>query len=90
MSNRYLITGSDVPQPIRKILPASADIMHTLIMGERLDNVANKYYGDSTLAWVIMCANPDWDNEFQIPIGTSIRIPYPLSRVYQSWRISPE
>lgn len=86
---RYL-NSTSIPQPIRKIIPSAQDIIHTLVMGERIDNVANKYYGDPLKAWVIMCANPDFDNEFQIPIGTKIRIPYPLERVFTQWRINPE
>lgn len=84
--SRYLYS-SDFPGPIRKILPAAEDIIHTLKMGERIDNLAQKYYADPLLAWVIMCANPEWDNEFDIPIGTKVRIPYPLQRVYDAWRI---
>lgn len=87
--SRYFITNV-FPQPTRKILPSSSDIIHTLVTGERLDNVANKYYGDPLLGWVIMCANPDWDNEFDIPIGTKLRIPYPLQRVYTAWKISED
>lgn len=87
--SRYILS-SDVPQPIRKILPSAQDIIHTLKMGERLDNVANMYYSDPLKGWVILCANPEWDNEFEIPYGTQIRIPYPLSRVFTQWRIDPE
>jgi hypothetical protein len=88
-SSRYLF-NNDFPGPIRKIIPADEDILHTLKMGERVDNLAQIYYNDATKAWIIMCANPDWDNEFEIPIGTKVRIPYPLQRVYDNWRVSDE
>lgn len=87
--SRYLQNNS-FPQPIRKVLPASSDIIHVLKMGERLDNIANKWYGDPLKAWVIMCANPQWDNEFEINPGDTIRIPYPLSRVFNAWKIENE
>jgi hypothetical protein len=87
--SRYLLTA-DFPQPIKKILSSSSDIMHTLKMGERIDNLAQKYYDDPLKGWVIMCANTEWDNEFEIPIGTQVRIPYPLQRVFDAWRISDE
>lgn len=80
-------TTSDFPQPIRKILQSSSDIEHTLIMGERIDNIANKYYSDPLMGWVIMCANPEWDNEFDIKPGDKIRIPYPLQRVFDQWKV---
>lgn len=89
MLNRYDI-GSSQPQPIRKVLAAYTDILHTLKMGERLDNLAYKFYQDPSLAWVIMCANPEWESEFEIPFGTEIRIPYPLNRVLSNWKMDNE
>lgn len=79
-----------IPQPVRKIIPAATDILHPLKMGERIDNIAYKYYKDVTLSWVIMCANPDWDNEFEIPFNTYIRVPFPLQRVFDAWLIDNE
>jgi nucleoid-associated protein YgaU len=70
-----------------KIIPSSQDILHTLKQGQRLDNLAYKYYGDANLSWVIMCANVDYTNEFEIKFGTTIRIPFPLSRIFSSWQI---
>lgn len=87
MANRYLVSSS-CPQPIRKIIPAPTDILETLKQGQRIDNFARKYYNDQTLSWIIMCANVDWQNEFEIPFGTQIRIPLPLSRVFSDWQIS--
>ena len=87
MPNRYL-TSTLTPQPIRKINPAYTDILHILKQGERLDNLAQKYYNDPTISWVIMCANPEWDHELEIPFGTEVRVPYPLARVFDSWNIS--
>lgn len=88
-ANRYF-NSTTIPQPKRKILNAATDINHLLKIGERLDNLAFKYYDDPTLGWVIMCANPDFDNEFDIPFGTNLRIPYPLQRVFDSWLLSSD
>lgn len=90
MASRYVVTGTSIPQPKRKIIPSSSDIIHVLRMGERIDNLAKKYYLDQTLGWIIMCGNPQFDNEFEIPIGYSVRIPFPLSRVNSAWQISEE
>lgn len=90
MSASRYAQDSSIPQPIRKVLPAVTDILHPLKMGERIDNLAYKYYQDTTLGWVIMSANPDWDNEFEIPFNTYVRIPFPLQRVFDSWLVETE
>jgi len=82
--------NSLVPQPIRKIIPANTDILHPFKMGERIDNLAEKYYKDVTLGFVIMCANPEYDNEFEIPFNTFVRIPWPLQRVFDAWLIEDQ
>lgn len=87
MPSRYL-TSTSTPQPIRKIIPSYTDILHPLKMGERIDNLAQKYYNDPTIGWIIMYGNPDFDNELEIPIGTIVRIPYPLQRVFDGWALS--
>ena len=84
--NRYSLYKS-FPQPIREIAPSPTDLIHVLSMGERLDNLAQKYYGDPMLVWVIMCANPEYANEFEIPFGKKVRIPYPLERVTSIWNL---
>jgi hypothetical protein len=84
MSSRYIL-GTQNLQPIRVVSPASTDILHTLKLGERIDNLSQKYYKKTGEGWVIMCANPEFENEFEIPPGTEIRIPWPLQRVYDSW-----
>lgn len=87
--SRYNIS-SLIPQPIRKITASPTDILHTLKMGERLDNLAYKYYKDPLLSWVIMCANPQYDNELEIQFGEVIRIPFPLQRVFDLWLVDNE
>lgn len=72
-------------QPIRKILPALTDIEHIITAYETVDQLALKYYNDSTLEFIIMCANPEFFMSFDIPAGSKLRIPFPLTRVYQAW-----
>lgn len=81
---------SFIPPPIRKIEPAITDILHPYKMGERLDNLSSKYYKTPLLSYIIMCANVEFENEFEIPIGYEIRIPFPLQRVFDSWAIQNE
>lgn len=54
--------------------------------GDRLDNIANQYYGDATLYWVIAIANPQTSfSSLFIPVGTQLRIPGNLSEIISSF-----
>ncbi len=52
----------------------------------RLDRMAAEVYGDDTLYWIILIANPQYFLEFDIPNNTAIRIPYPLQDVLQEFQ----
>ena len=44
--------------------------------GDRFDTLAQQYYGDSTLWWIISIANGNLNqNSLTPPIGSQIRIP---------------
>jgi len=45
-------------------------------MGDRLDNLANKYYQDSSLWWIIARANNIGKGDLTVPLGKQIRIPF--------------
>lgn len=72
-------------QPTRIIKPASTDVIHTMTKLDNLDTLAAEYYDDPTLSWIIMCANPDFFLEFDIPVGAKVRIPLPIDRVWTLW-----
>ena len=72
---RYL---SDVIVPT--IPPTDSDIFIISRDGDRLDAIAYRVYGDSTLWWIIAEANGLKDS-FYIPAGTRIRIPANASNV---------
>lgn len=48
---------------------------------KRLDIVANDVYGSPTLWWLILCANPKYQYEIDIPKQTVLRIPFPLESI---------
>ena len=51
---------------------------HTLVAGERLDQLAHKYYNDASYWWVIAAASRiGWS--MQVPPGTLIIIPKNLT-----------
>jgi len=72
-------------QPTRVIPSAITDIVYTFKETDSLDNLADEYYDDPNLSWVIMCANPTYFLEFDIKAGDKIRIPLPISRVWKLW-----
>lgn len=46
----------------------------------RLDKLALKYYGNPFYDFLILYANPENVNEFDIPDNALIRIPFPLQK----------
>lgn len=52
-------------------------------LGDRLDLLAQQFYGDSSLYWIIACANPDkiGFSTLFINEGTEIRIPSNVSQI---------
>jgi phage tail protein X len=58
------------------------DIYVYSTIGDRLDLLAQQYYNDSTLWWVISTANPNLtQGSYYIPEGSQIRIPSNISRI---------
>lgn len=54
--------------------------------GDRLDNLAYEYYGDSTLYWILLSANPDKSYNLLYPVlGTQLRIPFPVDTIIQEF-----
>ena len=50
-------------------------IVHQYALGDRLDGLANIYYKDPQLWWVILEANTQFRSELEIPYGTNLVIP---------------
>ena len=57
----------------RKVNEKNSDSYFISVEGDRCDNLANRFYGDSTLWWFIARVNNLTTNN--IPAGTSLRIP---------------
>jgi len=53
--------------------------------GDRLDNIAYKYYGDNTLWWIIAKAN-GIRGIMALDVGTSLRIPGNVTRIVERFR----
>ena len=86
-----LITGRTFYSTILypKIERRASDLYVESRVGDRLDLLANQFYSDSTLYWIIAIANPDKINMgslFLTP-GAQIRIPTNPVSVVDSYRI---
>ena len=57
----------------KKVEEKNSDSYFIAVEGDRCDNLANRFYGDSTLWWFIAKVNNITTNN--IPAGTSLRIP---------------
>lgn len=88
MASRY--TKKNFIQPMRKISYASSDLPYVFKQFDNIDTLADKYYHDVTLGWVIMCANPQYNFEWQIKAGDKIRIALPLNRIWNEWGYNEE
>ena len=51
------------------------------IDGDRLENVAHRYYGDATLWWIIAQANNIRDGSFGLKPDKQIRIPIDIDPI---------
>lgn len=73
--------GADVRYLRRRFIPAAdagTAIEHTVVSGDRLDLLAERYYGDPLLAWRIADANGALDPaELTAAPGRVLRIPRP-------------
>tara|TARA_B100000900_G_C20349625_1_gene621753 strand:- start:421 stop:741 length:321 start_codon:yes stop_codon:yes gene_type:complete len=58
-------------------IPLSFDDIYVYTtQGDRLDILAQQYYNDSTLWWIISISNPQLSqNSYFVPEGTQLRIP---------------
>lgn len=58
------------------------DIWVVTSQGDRLDLLADQYYGDSTLYWILGAANENLpQNSVFLPEGTQIRIPQGIAEI---------
>jgi hypothetical protein len=68
-------------------IPLSSDDIYVVtVEGDRFDILANQYYGDSSLWWIISIANEDLpQNSLYPPLETQIRIPINYANVLSSY-----
>ena len=69
------------------IEPSENDTYIVGMVGDRLDNLAFKYYQDSSLWWIIARANGLGNGDFTVPIGKQIRIPFDKFGIIDEYNI---
>jgi nucleoid-associated protein YgaU len=76
--NKLIQTNSEKLRQQTTILPNVVGVSDTYIQTitiERLDTLADRFYGDSTLWWVIAAANGIGKGTLRVPRGVKLRIP---------------
>ena len=76
------VTYPEIPQ-------SENDIWVETEFGDRLDLLANQFYNDITLYWIIACANPNKVNmgSIYLPVGSQIRIPTNTVEIVDNYRL---
>ena len=80
---KFRRNGKIMHVPFIEIPRRNTDLYEYYELGRtRLDILSYKYYGDANYGWLILQANPEYGyEEFKIPNGAKIRIPYPIETV---------
>ena len=76
--NKLIQTNSEKLRQQTTILPNVVGMSDTYIQTitiERLDTLADRFYGDATLWWVIAAANGIGKGTLRVPRGVKLRIP---------------
>ena len=63
------------------IIPKTSDLYIRVQDGQRLDTLANTYYGDPGMWWIIAQANSITGGTLFVPPGKQIRIPQDISAI---------
>jgi nucleoid-associated protein YgaU len=62
------------------------DIYIVTQTGDRLDTLANQFYGDSSLWWIIATANNIHDATFAVADGTILRVPENYTQIITNFQ----
>lgn len=86
--NEFLINGNQTIVPFIKLPAKTSDKKYIYKVGmSRMDKVSQQYYGSPTFGWLIMMGNPQYGGqEWNIPDGSILTIPYPLVTSLQDYK----
>lgn len=77
------VVKSTVYPPIPRSLD---DIYLMTTVGDRLDLLAKKYYGDVGYWWILAEANGLGKGNLTLPVGTQLRVPKNISTILADYR----
>ncbi len=63
------------PTELPDFTSATDDVTYTVVEGDRIDLLANTFYGDSRLLWVILWANDMVLPDIELVPGLKLRVP---------------
>jgi len=86
---KYNATGSQyyVNNVYPDIAVTENDTYVISTLGDRLDLLANDFYGDFTLWWIIASANALPGDSLYPPVGMQLRIPNDVQSVINQYKI---
>jgi len=84
---KFKVNNEIKPLPFIKIPVSTNDISAEYTTNSRLDILSQQYYGVPYYGWLILQANPIYGGlEFNIPVGSTLRVPYPLINALQAYQ----
>jgi hypothetical protein len=88
--NRYELlkqdNGNVIYPPFVRISESASDKYDNWNIGDsRLDKWSQRYYGNPFYDFLILYANPEYVNEYDIPDNSFIRIPFPLDNARRQY-----
>lgn len=83
----FKVNGEVKPVPFIKLDEKPTDIYITVKENTRFDILSQMYYMNGKHGFLILMANPSFGGlEFDIPLGTRIRVPFPFKRTLQEYQ----
>jgi hypothetical protein len=84
----FLINGQQTVVPYITLPSKTTDKRYIYKVDQsRLDKISQQFYGSPTFGWLILMANPQYGGqEWNIPDGTILTIPYPLITSLQDYK----
>jgi hypothetical protein len=83
----FKVDGQVKTVPFIKLDEKPTDIVITTKENTRFDKLSQKYYANGKHGFLILQANPSFGGmEFDIPVGTIIRVPFPFRKTLQEYQ----
>jgi hypothetical protein len=82
----FRVDGQIKTVPFIKLDAKATDIFIATKENTRFDILSQRYYNNGKHGFLILQANPSFGGlEFDIPVGTRIRIPFPFQKTLQEY-----